>query len=623
MAGWFKPLRGKVKSIPILGFDIEGIGGPDGFLCGAIVGDSIYQFFTDSREMLRALLDYGADGYRIYSHNLQYDLPILEGGQYPGGDLLFTRSGLLWADYKHRNKKVRLYDSANLFPRMSIAGIGAELGYPKRTIADSLMRRIVAKTPWSSFIPRDQEEIRKYCERDAEIVFIAVTMLQDLLNLLGGNLGSTLSGCAMDLYRRKYHKWPWMVVPPPINDAARVGYYGGRVENFAMGFVEGVNMYDVTSLYPYMMSVIKFPHPNHTSIDLEPRINGNWQSWEGVVSCWVKVPEMFIPALPRRVVKRVFYPVGEFSGVWPITEIRSALDYGVQLLKVDWVLGSEVTFNPFKEYIKQLYKMREGYLDSGSPLSNMVKLLMNSLYGRFGINTDGGLSRLVYLESGADLEKYPGYSTHEINGKIFAYGSASFDRPPDYANAFFAAQVTGSARAWMLRHMIAQGEDMIYTDTDSIITRGEVLIGDGLGKFRLQMENGSADMIGPKEYGLHNILFGDRYIAKGIPDRLAQEYIQTGAARFQRAVGIRESLNALEKPSTWVEVFRTHRQVIPKRYRGEEKRTDSGAWYVTYPYDSEELPGLVLGVRDWTEVDLEARERYLPFLGQAIQGKLV
>jgi hypothetical protein len=593
---WFKPLHGTPKEHGILAFDVEGVGGAGGFACGSIVGDTICSFFTDSKEMLDAILDLGAEGYWIFSHNLQYDLPVLEGEEFPKSSMLFTATTLLWADYEHWGKRVRLYDSRNLFPRHSARALGDMVGAPKLELPEGVLWRLSHATPWSHFLPRDQETIRRYVQRDAEIVYLAVSLLQDIALRCGGQLRPTIAGVSMDIYRRTYHKWPWRALGPETNKLARPAYYGGRVENFCYGKVPGVNAYDITSLYPSVQHDTKFPHPSHLKLEVSPHELSSWLGWEGVAHVQVRVPDELIPALPYRFDNRLFFPTGDLPGLWTILELRHALEQGYEVGDVDWVLGSPVTFNPFVEFVESLFELRQGYIISGSSAANVVKLILNSLYGRFGLNPEHGLYQLVDIGSAPDWEAFGGYETHTINGRDYAYGPRPAGRPPDYVNVLFAAQITAAGRLRLLEELLRQGENAVYCDTDSIMTRGVIETGAGLGDWRLELGDVEADLLGPKEYALHNAVVGDRYVVKGVPDEVARAYFQEGAARFARALGVREALRQGKAPATWVETYREHSDVLPKRAPIPPWASCGVSWTPTRPYSQGELASVVAGL---------------------------
>ena len=623
MYGWFKPLKGAAHEYQILGFDVEGSGSGDGFICGAIVGEFVSEFHTSRSQMWAALRHYGAQGFLLYSHNLQYDLPILEGDDFPSGSLTFTRFNLLWGKYKYHGKQARFYDSANLFPRHSLEAIGSLVNFAKLPLDPLLLSSMAQGARWISFTPAQQETVRKYVERDAEIVFRAVSMMQELALDLGGQLRPTISGVAMDIYRRHYHKWPWKVLGPKTNKFVRSGYYGGRVENFAVGQVEGVNMYDVTSLYPSAQRSTSFPHPNKIKLELFPKLTGPWLEWEGIASVTIEVPESFMPPLPYRHTKRLFFPYGKLKGEWAICEIRRAQRAGAKLQAVHWVLGSDVTFNPFVDFIDGIFSLREFYLAEDKGAANLLKLILNSLYGRWGVNPESGLYSLTNMELIEDFDKLKGHTTQEINGVLFSYGPIEGIRHPDYMNVFLAAQISAQGREILFDELERQGEQAVYCDTDSIITYGEIETGPSLGDWRLQMEGGSADLIGPKEYALHNQYSGSVYKAKGIPPRLAQEYFQTGSTRFFRALPIREALAKGQRPSTWVETFRTSNVVIPKRWALDDFAYEDLGCCQTFPYQRQELAGLVLAEAPQPEIEPLSLDRVRPAGPQPSQLRLL
>lgn len=589
MAQWFKPLRRKVVEREVLGFDVEGSGAPGSFVCGSIQGVCTSNFFTDRREMWRALLYYGRNGAWLFSHNLEYDLPVLAGEEVFKGQLLFTRGGILWGVFGQGNRRARFFDSLNLFPRFSAKALGQLVAIPKLEVPAELTKRLALGLPFSSFSQPEQLLIQRYCERDAEIVYRSVTELQDLALALGSQLKPTIAGVAMDLYRRKYHRWPWLALGKEANDLARPAYYGGRVEAFQMGEVEGVNAYDVNSLYPWVQSLAPFPHPSHLKLLFVPPPAGSWWSWEGVALVTVEVPEEYVPPLPYRYKGRLFFPTGRLRALWTIGELREAIASGVKFVSVEWVFGSEVTFNPFAQFVEELFARRAEYLARSDVRANLVKLVLNSLYGRFGLNPEGGLERLVPIDEHTDFEKLEGYTSLEIAGELVARGPVQSLVYPAYVNTLFASQITGLARAHLTAGLRAQGEASVYCDTDSILTTGQIETREGLGGWRCEMERGKADLLGPKEYALYQEGHDPIYKVKGIPEYERANYLATGQARFFRAVSIRESLGGNLKPSAWVEVQKSRGDVLPKRVPLAAFALAPGGSTLTRPFALPEL----------------------------------
>lgn len=595
MPGWFLPLRGKVRTFQILAFDIEGTGDPGGFVCGSIAGEAVNGFYTSREAMHDDLVAYGRDGYMLWSHNLQYDLPILEGDAFPCASMVFTRYNLISAVYPGGRQAAHFYDSTNLFPRHSVEMLGEMVGCSKGRLADHIFAQLSKGRAWDTFSAFDQEQIRHYNQTDASIVFQAVSLFQDLVNGLGGELRATIAGTAMDLYRRAFHKWPWPVVDEKINEICRPGYYGGRVENYAIGTVEHVNMYDVTSLYPAAQREARFPHPGHLErIDDPQNSTSAWQG-EGVASCDVWVPDEFVPSLPYRHTGRLFFPIYQMSGIWTLEELRRAQQSGAEVRNVNWILRSAVTFNPFREFVDRLFELRLRYLQNGERQANLVKLLLNSLYGRWGLNPLHGLQQIRKIERGADLSSLQGYQTYAYGEHLVAFGTLPVQRYPDYVNVLFAAQITAAGRIRLFDELERQGEDLVYCDTDSIITRGTIGTSEGLGSWRETMHDGSADMVGLKEYALRNAVMGNKYVAKGVPGDLQEEYLRTGAARFYRALGVREALRSGQRPAVWVEQIKGPNQCFPKRYPLAPWQEPEKSYRPTRPYVAQELGLVVLG----------------------------
>ena len=588
---WFKQLKRAPKRREVYAFDIEG--SANGFICGCIVGSYRDSFYTSRFDMWGDLINIGLQGAWLFAHNLEYDLPVLAGPDLWNLEMTFTETTMLWANYRRGTRKAQFYDSRNLYQKMSVATMGEMIGRGKMSIGLDLLKQLSSGKRWLDFDLFEQEKIRRYCARDAEIVFRAVEDLQDLLLSLGGQLRPTISGCAMDLYRRKFHKYPWLSLLENTNKLAREAFYGGRVEGFRVGVVPGVNMYDVTSLYPSVMAETRFPLPNKTKYITSPHLIRNLDEWEGIAHATVDIPDEFIPTLPTRINKRLFFPIGKVKSTWTLEELRGFARRGGTIDRIHWILGSDTTFRPFEKYVEELYNERALHLIDSDPRANLVKMLLKSLYGRWGLNTEKGLYKLIKLDEDAEMEDYPGYTTKEMDGFLVAHGPIENMRYPPYVNLLFASQIASAARNRLHDELIQHGEDAIYCDTDSIITTRTIETGNGLGDWRVQMTEGTADLIAPKEYTLHNKIMGIKYVCKGVPEAQREEYIRSGVARFARAVSIREALATNKDPASWVETIRTRQPIVPKRYLVSPTMTNEGEYYLTLPHQATDLPGLL------------------------------
>lgn len=312
----------------------------------------------------------------------------------------------------------------------------------------------------------------------------------------------------------------------------RNGYFGGRTEIFKPFYVHKsspvsnhskliknlknddlLNYYDVNSLYPYVMRENRFP----IAVDGPTYLSVQWDKM-GMWECEVDVPKnMWIPPLGVSmyidpVTKRVYpstpnrpgkfiFPVGRFRGHWTTEELAYACSLGVKVIRC---FGG-VTFKDggaiFKDFIDMLYAIRVD--PKSSPVDNMIaKLLMNSCYGRFGINT---MREQMIIDDG----RAP------ITGStwVFPFPDPNSARPylvrfakieqevNMFTNVSIAAYVTSYARIHMHKQYM-KCDDLYYTDTDSIITTSQFKEGKELGQMKLELQAEIGCFLLPKSYSV-------------------------------------------------------------------------------------------------------------------------
>jgi hypothetical protein len=78
---------------------------------------------------------------------------------------------------------------------------------------------------------------------------------------------------------------------------------------------------------------------------------------------------------------RSLFPTGNWEGMYFSEELYNAQKYGYEF-EILWGYTFEKGF-VFKDYINDLYNLRLKYPKS-DPMNLVCKLLLNSLYGRFG-----------------------------------------------------------------------------------------------------------------------------------------------------------------------------------------------------------------------------------------------
>lgn len=427
----------------------------------------------------------------VWAHNLQYDLGNLFPKALDSLDITMVGGRLI----KARWGKVTFYDSFNLWP-MSLKKVGEAFNLIKL-----------------EFNADDPE----YVFRDCEILKRAIQFVKNHVEQVIGEekIPATLGGLCIKTWEalggENY---------PETGEMSKAAFFGGRVEIFKAGLVEGpLTHVDINSLYPWAMTE-KFP--------CEPREQKDVCNY-GVSDVTIQVPAQAWCPLPKRLDDgRVVYCHGKIRGVWTNAEIRQAeCMFGAKILKFHDGWGSRDGEFYYREFVHACYIKR---LSARNPAENLFwKLLMNNLYGRLCIS--GVISRSVKLREENKDDGVP------YGKKVLV----KYEMPiPETANYLHAAHVTGLGRMLLGRFArCLKPEQLVYCDTDSLIFTGKSPFeyGPGIGQLKLEGVYGSGCVYAPKSYR-----FDDKYKAKGVPSRFAKEFLENQEATYALPFRMRESI---------------------------------------------------------------------------------
>ena len=266
----------------------------------------------------------------------------------------------------------------------------------------------------------------------------------------------------------------------------RSGYLGGRVEVVKRVLEKGYT-YDVNSLYPYCMYNFEYPAGNYKVIpeklpgrDIDKEVvkhefNRLFRKRDklGMVRAKVYVPEsVYIPPLPIKIKQKIYYPVGEFKGTWTSPELFHAIEkYGVKVLKIEKIIVWNKKIKPFVKYVDEFYKLK---LQGDSVRRFIAKLLMNSLYGKFGMRE---VKEKFFYEDEFN-EKYK--DKYEVKRKTYFLGEPviiidddNWSKRKSYIKPHIAAFITSYSRLVLIKEIedkLEKGYDIVYYDTDSLHT---------------------------------------------------------------------------------------------------------------------------------------------------------
>lgn len=172
---------------------------------------------------------------------------------------------------------------------------------------------------------------------------------------------------------------------------------------------------------------------------------------------------------------RTISPLGTWTGTYFSEEIYNAMKYGYT-----FEILRGYTFerkNIFKDYISDLYEIKKAS-NKDEPMYLISKLLMNSLYGRFGMN------EILFIHEIIDDNKLNNfidkYSINEIiplnnNKLLISYFDINIKDNIMLSNETYsnisigiASAITAYARIHMSHFKNNRDYNLYYTDTDSI-----------------------------------------------------------------------------------------------------------------------------------------------------------
>lgn len=281
------------------------------------------------------------------------------------------------------------------------------------------------------------------------------------------------------------------------DDFIRRGYFGGRVEIFKPYFKENktkrLHVYDVNSLYPAVMRDNEFPIQEGDFC--KRRKIGTMYMAEVTV----QTPAgQYLPVLPIvcRKRKKLIFPTGTFRGVYSSVELEYAESLGTRVLKVHRVLQLKNGGKIFKEFINELYKIREN-TPKGSVLNYTAKVTMNSLYGRMALNLNKEELKIMgSIEDYENLDEYRRFTFGKREVKLLK-GKKTLN---SFSQVAIGAWVTSLARIKTHKMALKIKDQLFYMDTDSFFTTAKMETSDKLGELKYEYSFKEWAGILPKTY---------------------------------------------------------------------------------------------------------------------------
>lgn len=398
----------------------------------------------------------------MFAHNWAFDAPVL--GTFsilPERGWRLTRAVIesppVILRWSADRATLLMLDTLNWW-RLPLKKIGESIGLEKLPMPD---------------LGASKESWDRYARRDVEVIQAAVQRWWGFLidQELGG-FAPTLASQALRAFRHKYLRAKILLDDNETALAiARESLHGGRVEAYRLGRVEGpIHHFDVNSMYPFVMSEQEYPAvlaltaTSPTFAEMERWLN----EYAVVADLEIRTSE---PRYAHVIDSRLCFPVGSFRTALTTPDLKHALASG-HVTKIHAAAVYEKA-PLFREYVRDLYALRLKWQAEGNTVNaGLVKLLLNSLYGKFAqrgevwettAETD---EETIHQWLEVDFDTGDVVTKRQFSGIIqtkLREGECQTSHPA------IAAHVTAYARAHLWRLVQLAGvSEVYYMDTDSL-----------------------------------------------------------------------------------------------------------------------------------------------------------
>lgn len=519
--------------------------------------------YIDSEDMLSScivsLLKRKYNGYKIYVHNLSnfdgifllrilsnmpsFNLtPIMKDGKLINLNLsrrinskkyqIDFRDSLLMLPLSLRKLckafNVDLASSKTIFPYDFVNLSDVSLNYDG-IVPDFEYFSAVSKSDYDNYKNKYitwnlKKETIKYCELDCISLYKVLETFNELIYSkfkLNIHKFPTLPSLAFAIYKTHYMKEKLIPrIGGEIYNFIRSGYTGGHTDMYKP-YSKNVYAYDVNSLYPSVMRNSDMPvgSPKYFEFNEAMSVADFLKYFNnpfGFFEVELETPNINRPLFQTKVKinggYRTVAPLGKWTDIIFSEEMFKYIEYGyIFKITKGYLFEKE---NIFKNYIDELYIIKQNH-SKDHPMYLISKLLMNSLYGRFGMSSnlnthlivnntelndmiDRISSKNAKVSETVDLNNDKTLLTIELNDENL---NTLIDRDISIG---IASAVTAYSRIFMSEYLADPNLDVLYTDTDSIYTTTplpDALINNELGGWKLEEEFKEAVFIAPKVYG--------------------------------------------------------------------------------------------------------------------------
>jgi hypothetical protein len=480
------------------------------------VVDQEYSYFMDIPALLSCIDHFSRKDKTlyIYAHNIKYDLQLtgllkdLLEAKWVIKNFVFEDPPTFIKLTKNRSS-ITFIDTFNYW-QFSLSKMGEQLNKPKL----DMPKDNANPDQWFTYCKRDVEVLSDYL-----LSFMRYLKENDLCGL-----GLTLASQSFRSYRHKFMNHPITLHNrPEALTLERSGYSGGRVEAFRIGDFPKQPYYklDVNSMYPYVMKGELYPHNfiGYTEDLPLDRLEKHLKRYYVIAEVTLNTDQAIYPV---KTLHKLIFPIGSYKTTLHTKELQAALsaDHIRQIHRIAIYDQADL----FTDYIDFFYNLKlQAELDHNPIIRHQAKIMMNSLYGKFGQRNVR--SKITPNTTDTAYGRITGFSeTLQCRVEVNCLGSSmevSYKQGEStYSFPGIAGAVTANARIYLWKLMTSAGLDHVfYIDTDSLIVDSEgyqrltpFLHLTELGKLKLEDTSDTVHIWGAKDY-----VFGAEVKHKGVP----------------------------------------------------------------------------------------------------------
>jgi len=519
----------------IIAIDIESAGlDATKFIMGCLMkqGCKKPEFFYSKEALWKRVLALGkAESKRgkvlnVYSHNAQYDFYAYADLKDKHLKFYSDRPFIVAYQDDFKRESIMFLDTMSIF-RMSLKRLGDMIGLEKMEMPNELMQDSVDVT----------DELKKkmeiYCKRDTDICLKSILDIKEKMKNNGVIVRRlyTINQIAINYLINEWRKMEdmdWLFWDKQRGQMRRTfradeihgAYRGGKVDCYKLGMTKHANYVDFNSLYPYSATKMRIPNLMTERMfwrPLERMTQNEMLNKIGVTRVLMKNESNDLGLLAVRTTTSSFFPKSgtHIIGTYTNYEIREALKEGYKLINAEWTVNyDEINVNPFKTVFNKLYSLRGD--DSSLFESYFYKMLMNGSIGKLAQTK---VRQEIIIDSVEKADEYLERNYKIIKGIDLNYMYQLTDDTSDrkrYYVPILPTLINAHARILMYREMKKIPlKDLIYTDTDSIIFKGDHFnkfkIGKKMGEFKIVNKDVPIKLYGKKTYAI-----GDEIRISGI-----------------------------------------------------------------------------------------------------------